>query len=39
MGVDTSGFDQALTRYWDWNNKGVSKSYCLVFDTSAKNTG
>ncbi len=19
-----SGFDQALTKFWDWNNKGVS---------------
>lgn len=22
--ICNSGFDQALTKYWDWNNKGVS---------------
>ena len=24
MVAGTSAFDQALTKYWDWNNKGVS---------------
>ena len=25
-----SGFDQALTKYWDWNNKGVSRWLSFV---------
>jgi len=24
MALASSGFDTALTRFWDWNNKGVS---------------
>lgn len=33
--MGTSGFDQALTRYWDWNNKGVSKGYHPMTGTLA----
>ena len=25
-----SGFDQALTKYWDWNNKGVSQKTAFM---------
>ena len=25
-GLGCSGFDVALTRFWDWNNRGVSES-------------
>lgn len=23
--MGNSGFDQALTKYWDWNNEGVGE--------------
>lgn len=29
MVAGTSAFDQALTKYWDWNNKGVSHRQTL----------
>lgn len=32
--MGTSGFDQALTKFWDWNNKGVSKELLIVTKVS-----
>ena len=33
--MGTSGFDQALTKCWDWNNKGVSRKLSFVTEASA----
>ena len=35
--MGTSGFDQAMTKFWDWNNKGVSEERFIATKVSDVN--